>query len=74
MVAAFYPTHNGGLYVSSGHCVDLLLRDCAKLRTEMMTGRKITRKEAQNAEAIDAVVGQAGRVQRILDGRHHEIK
>ena len=65
-VAAFYPTHNGGLYVSSGHCVDLLLRDCAKLRTEMMTGRKITRVEAKNAEGMDAVRQQADRVGKLL--------
>lgn len=65
-VAAFYLTHNGGLYVSSGHCVDLLLRDCAKLRTEMVTGRRITRGEAKNAEAADALRAQAERVGREL--------
>lgn len=69
MVAAFYLTHNGGLYVSSGHCVDLLLRDCAKLRTEMMTGRKITRVEARNAEEMDAVRQQADRVGKMLADR-----
>ena len=66
-VAEFYLTHNGGLYVSSGHCVDLLLRDCAKLRTEMLTGRKITRLESRNAEAGDALRAQVDRVGLILE-------
>ena len=67
-VAAFYLSHNGGLYVSSGHCVDLLLRDCTKLRTEMITGRRITRLEVKNAEHHDALREQADRVGRILEG------
>ncbi len=67
-VAEFYLSHNGGLYVSSGHCVDLLLRDCAKLRTEMLTGRKITRLESRNAEAGDALRAQVDRVGLILEG------
>lgn len=67
-IAEFYLTHNGGFYVSSGHCVDLLLRDCSKLRTEMVTGRKITRLEARSAEASDALRAQVGRVDRMLEG------
>lgn len=67
-LAEFYLTHNGGLYVSSGHCVDLLLRDCSKFRTEMITGRKITRLEARNAEHGDALRAQTERVGRILEG------
>ena len=65
-VAAFYLTHNGQLYVSSGHAVDLLLRDCQKLRTEMLTGRRVTTAGAKQAEKRDDVREQAARVGRLL--------
>lgn len=41
-VAAFYVGHSGAYYGQRGHCVDALLRDCEKLRTEWATGRQIT--------------------------------
>ena len=37
-VAVFYLKHTGPLYVSSAHCLDLLVRDAEKLRTEWATG------------------------------------
>lgn len=46
-VAGWYPGHNAALYVRSGHCVDLLLRDCEKLRTEWATGRQVTHGDAR---------------------------
>lgn len=49
-VAEFYLTHGNALYVRSGHCVDLLLRDCEKLRTEWFSGRRITNTEAKHAD------------------------
>lgn len=49
-VAGFYPTHQAALYVRSGHAVDLLLRDCEKLRTEWATGRRITETGARQAD------------------------
>lgn len=36
-VAAFYLSHQGGLYVSAKHPVNLLLRDAEKLRTDWAT-------------------------------------
>lgn len=42
-VAAFFVTHQNGLYVSAMHPVNLLLRDAEKLRTEWATGRQSTR-------------------------------
>ena len=39
LVAAFFLTHKNTLYVRAMHPVDLLLRDCEKLRTEWVTGR-----------------------------------
>jgi hypothetical protein len=50
-VAAFYVRHNRGLYVSSRHCVDLLVRDADGLRTEWATGRTVT---DTGARLIDA--------------------
>ena len=49
-VAGFYPTHNAALYVRSGHAVDLLLRDCEKLRTEWATGTRMTDTKARQQD------------------------
>ena len=49
-VARFYLGHQSGLYVSSMHATDLLLRDAEKLRTEWATGRKVTRTSAMMAD------------------------
>jgi hypothetical protein len=53
-IAAFYVGHRGALYVSSGHCVDLLLRDAEKLRTEWLTGRRINATQARRDEGTVA--------------------
>lgn len=57
MVAAFYLTHNRGLYVSSKHTTALLLRDAEGLRTEWATGTRITdtraRQEDRGANTLD---------------------
>lgn len=39
-IAGFFVRSNRGLYVSSKHCVDLLLRDAEALRTEWATGQQ----------------------------------
>jgi hypothetical protein len=49
-VAAWYLSHAGALYVRSGHCVDLLLRDAEKLRTEWATGHRITETRARQED------------------------
>ena len=49
-VAAFYVRHNAQWYVTKGHCVDALLADCEKLRTEWATGRRITQTGAKQAD------------------------
>lgn len=41
-VAAWYLTHRNQFYVSCGHSVGVLVRDCEKLRTEWATGRQGT--------------------------------
>lgn len=49
-VAEFYVHHKNRLYVSAGHCVDLLLRDAEKLRTEWATNTRITDGSARQAD------------------------
>jgi hypothetical protein len=49
-VAAFYVSHQNGLYVSAMHPVNLLLRDAEKLRTEWVTNRQTTRTQAMQAD------------------------
>ena len=49
-VAAYYVTHRHSLYVSAKHCVDLLLRDAEKLRTEWATGTQGTHTQAVMAD------------------------
>lgn len=50
-VAEFYLKHEGKLYVSSAHCVELMLRDSEKLRMEWATGRR--------ANGVDVAVGRS---------------
>ena len=45
-VAEYYLSHRHSLYVSAKHCVDLLLRDAEKLRTEWATGTQGTHTQA----------------------------
>jgi len=40
LIAAFFLTHKGGLYVSAKHPVNLLLRDAEKLRTDWATNQR----------------------------------
>jgi uncharacterized protein YdaU (DUF1376 family) len=49
-IAAFYVGSEKGLYRSARHCVDLLLRDAEGLRTEWVTGRRVTDTEARQAD------------------------
>jgi hypothetical protein len=50
-VAEFYLKHEGKLYVSSAHCVELMLRDSEKLRMEWATGRR--------TNGVDVAVGRS---------------
>lgn len=54
-VAHFYLSHNRGLYASSGHCLDLLVRDAEKLRTEWATGRRVTETQARQGDRTQAL-------------------
>jgi hypothetical protein len=61
-IASFYLSHNGFRYVQAGHSVSLLLMDAEKLRTEWLTGRKITTTDAKNAEFGDSLKNQLQRL------------
>jgi len=49
-IAAFYVHHNGQFYFRKMHCVELLLQDAEKLRTEWLTGHQRTETEARQAD------------------------
>lgn len=50
-VASHYLSNNSQFYVQSAHCVDLLLRDAEKLRTEWATGRRTTNGQARQLDS-----------------------
>ncbi len=55
-IAEFFVSHNSSFYVQSGHPIGLLLKDAEKLRTEWLTGRKMTTTRARQLESRDANV------------------
>jgi len=68
VLAAWYLTHNEFQYVKAQHATTLLLRDAEGLMTQMQRGSKVTRQEAQQAEAGDAIREQVKRVTALLKG------
>jgi hypothetical protein len=71
-VAAFYLSHRNQLYVNAKHCVDLMLRDCERLRTEWVTGKQGTHAQAvltdrtqTNANVFGAMIEEARRNQPV---------
>lgn len=50
LVAGWYLGHRNQFYVSCGHSVAMLLRDCEKLRSEWVTGRQTTHTQAIQAD------------------------
>lgn len=54
LVAAFFVRSNRGLYVSSKHAIDLLLRDAEGIRTEWATNRSVTDTEARQTDQTQA--------------------
>jgi hypothetical protein len=65
-IARFYVDHSNGLYLSAGHAVSLLLRDAEKLRTEWLTGNRITRNTVRAVETRDHFTTQ---LRDIAEGR-----
>lgn len=52
-IAAFFLSHPDSFYVRSKHSIGLLLRDAEKLRTEWITGRRVTGAQARAGEDGD---------------------
>lgn len=68
-VAAFFVDHNGGFYVTKGHPIGALLADAESLRTQWLTGRKITAGDAREAGRSDEMQAQSSRVAAMLKAR-----
>lgn len=54
LVAGWYLGHRNQFYVSCGHSVAMLLRDCEKLRSEWVTGRQGTHAQAVMGDKTQA--------------------
>jgi len=65
-IAAFYLSHNRKLYVNSHHCTDLLLRDAEALRTEWLTGHKVTEWGARETDRLQTASDAVARVAKKL--------
>lgn len=61
-IAAFYVSHNNFRYVQAGHSIGLLLMDAEKLRTEYLTGKKITKQDALGADLSESLQNQLRRL------------
>lgn len=54
-VARFFLTHTDAFYVKAKHPLNLLVRDCEKIFTEMKTGNITTGIEARRVEQTDSI-------------------
>ena len=68
-VARSYIASRNGLYVASKHCVDLLLRDCEKLRTEWVTGNVGHQRDAREEDRMSATSAMAQRITATLEAK-----
>ena len=69
VIAAWYLSHRAQLYVQAGHCLELLLRDAEKLRTEWTRGQTITTTRARQLDQGSAMQQGVREAKAILD-RH----
>jgi hypothetical protein len=68
-VARSYLASRNGLYVASKHCVDLLLRDCEKLRTEWVTGNVTHQRDARESDRVASIGSMVARVSANLEAK-----
>lgn len=68
-VARSYLNSRNGLYVASKHCIDLLLRDCEKLRTEWATGNVGHQRDARETDRKGSIVSMVDRVVANLEAK-----
>lgn len=67
-VARFYLGHNGSEYVRKMHSVGMLLIDCEKLRTEWVTGRKVTATAAKHSDEKQETIDGWNNLRRVSNG------
>lgn len=63
-IAAYYVRHNNQFYVAKLHPLELLLTDCAKLRTEWFTGRMMTNTRAKQADQTGSMLSIVEEIKR----------
>lgn len=68
-VARAYLANRNGLYVAAKHCVDLLLRDAEKLRTEWATGKVTHQRDARESDRLASTSGMAERLIAQLEAK-----
>jgi len=51
-VVAWYVGHNAAVYVSSKHCVELLVRDAEGMHTEWARGEHMTSRRAREVDSL----------------------
>jgi hypothetical protein len=69
-VAAHFVGSNNAYYVSRGHDVGTLLADAEKLRTEWVTGRQQTQRQAQQLDRTQSNYNAVGDAMATLGNRH----
>lgn len=65
-LAAWFVAHNGAWYVRQGHQVSALLQDAEKLRTEWVTGKRMTSTRARQMDQTEANISAVGEAIGIL--------
>ena len=66
-LAAWFVSHNGGWYVRHGHQIGSLLSDAEKLRTEWVTGKRMTSTRARQMDQTAANVDAVSEAMAILE-------
>ena len=66
-LAAWFVSHNGGWYVRNGHQIGSLLSDAEKLRTEWVTGKRMTSTRARQMDQTAANVDAVSEAMSILE-------
>lgn len=66
-VAAYYLSTNSQFYVTKGHSVDAMLRDCETLAMQMQTGNQMTATRARQMDGTQANASATDEAKRLLD-------
>ncbi|MGO9443912.1 MAG: hypothetical protein ACLPXB_03950 [Thiobacillaceae bacterium] len=66
-LAAWFVSHDGGWYVRQGHQIGSLLADCEKLRTEWVTGKRMTAARTRQLDQTAANLSAVGEAMDILE-------